>query len=138
MIARTDTALKAILEAEGRTQAWLGRTIGADAAQINRYVHGVHLPGPSTQEAIARALGRPVDVVFPSEPTLLSIALKEQKRDAAFLATHLSARFRTPIYSQQVLSWVRGHAQPDLPTQQAIADVLRRPIDELFLPEVAA
>lgn len=65
MVARIDTRLGQILRAEGRTQSWLARTVGVDRTLINRYVHGIHLPGQDMQAAIASALGRQVVDVFP-------------------------------------------------------------------------
>lgn len=66
MVARIDTELKRILLSEGRSQSWLSRTTGVDRSQINRYVHGIHDPDLRIKKAIAEALGRTVEDVFPA------------------------------------------------------------------------
>ena len=68
MLARTETPLKRLLVAEGRTQAWLGRQVGADQSQVNRWVHGLHEPVQQTKDAISDALGVPTSELWPAEP----------------------------------------------------------------------
>lgn len=65
MLARTETPLKRILEDEGRTQAWLARRLGVKPQQVGIWVHGIYRPLPETQEAIAAALGRTVEELWP-------------------------------------------------------------------------
>ncbi len=63
--AKIDTPLKRILQEEGRRQTWLAAQIGVRPDQLNRWVHGLHEPIDATKQAIAEALGRPVDDLFP-------------------------------------------------------------------------
>lgn len=67
MRARIDTPLRRILREEGRRQDWLADQVGADVYQVSRWVRGVHVPVEATREAIACALGRHVDEIFPGE-----------------------------------------------------------------------
>lgn len=59
--ARIETPLKRILEAEGRSQTWLARTIGVKRQQVWMWVNGIHVPVEPTREAIADALCRHAD-----------------------------------------------------------------------------
>jgi transcriptional regulator with XRE-family HTH domain len=61
-----ETPLKRILREEGRKQAWLAERIGVSATQMSYWVNGLHCP-EEKREAIAAALGRTVDEVFPRE-----------------------------------------------------------------------
>lgn len=63
--ARIETPLQRILQAEGRTQAWLARTLEVDGRQVWVWVHGLHVPEPDTRGAIAQALGRTVQELWP-------------------------------------------------------------------------
>lgn len=65
------TPLRAELDEQGRTQKWLVRELAKagvkiDASQVSDYCGGKHLPQPSTRLAIADALGRHVDDLFPA------------------------------------------------------------------------
>lgn len=60
------TRLGEILDTEGRKQSWLSRVTGIDDSTISRYVYGLHCPDDH-REAIATALRRSVDDVFPPE-----------------------------------------------------------------------
>ena len=60
------TRLGRILRDEGRRQQWLADRIGVDKVTMHHYVHGRHVPD-DRKVAIAEALGRSVDDVFPSE-----------------------------------------------------------------------
>lgn len=53
------------MEDEGRRQSWLARRIGKDQAEVSRYVSRGMLPDEATREAIADALGRSVDELWP-------------------------------------------------------------------------
>jgi lambda repressor-like predicted transcriptional regulator len=59
------TALKRVLLAEGRKQSWLAGQAGIREDQLSRIVNGLHCD-PSTREAIAKALGRSVDELWPA------------------------------------------------------------------------
>lgn len=65
--ARLNTPLKRALAEDGRRQTWLAERLGVDPRQVWGWVHGLHVPGNETQAAIATALGRTVDELFPSE-----------------------------------------------------------------------
>ncbi len=62
------TPLARVLEEEGRKQSWLAERTGIDRGMLNRYVHGLHCP-QDRQQAIAEALGRTVDELFPVQET---------------------------------------------------------------------
>lgn len=64
---RPDTALKRILDEQGRRQDWLAAQLGTDNTVVWRWVHGLHVPVEATRERIAELLGRQVDDVFPPE-----------------------------------------------------------------------
>jgi hypothetical protein len=49
------------------TNRWLGEQIGAHETQVSRWRHGLHVPEQATREAIARALGREVNEIWPVE-----------------------------------------------------------------------
>lgn len=72
--ARIDTPLKRILDDEGRRQTWLAARLSEilkrpiDRSEVNRWVNGVHIPEKATRDAIAEALGRTVDELFPPQP----------------------------------------------------------------------
>jgi len=65
--ARIDTPLRRILREEGRRQNWLALQVGATRQQVWAWVHGLHVPEQPTRDAIARALGRKVDELWPAE-----------------------------------------------------------------------
>lgn len=70
-LARIETPLKRILTEEGRMQSWLADRLSdrlgrhVSRSEVNRWVHGVHVPKQATREAIADVLGRHIDEVFP-------------------------------------------------------------------------
>lgn len=68
MLARAQTPLKTILENEGRTQAWLARSLGAKRQQVGLWVHGIYNPAPETRVQIAELLGRDLHELWP-EPS---------------------------------------------------------------------
>jgi lambda repressor-like predicted transcriptional regulator len=53
--------------AEGRRQSWLARMIGKDQSEVSRIVNRGLLPEPETQQAIADALGRKVEELWPAD-----------------------------------------------------------------------
>ncbi len=61
---RYRTRLDEIMATEGRKQTWLARQVGCSRAQISLIVGGYHADD-ATRRAIAEALGRTVDDVFP-------------------------------------------------------------------------
>jgi hypothetical protein len=63
--ARLNTPLKKVLVCEGRTQAWLARTLDVDARQVWGWVNGLHQPEAAMQHAIASVLGRTVEELWP-------------------------------------------------------------------------
>lgn len=67
MTSRTKpiTPLRAILDEEGRKHIWLANKVGIDKSRLSLIVNGLHVDD-ATQAAIASALGRHVDEVFPS------------------------------------------------------------------------
>jgi DNA-binding transcriptional regulator YdaS (Cro superfamily) len=46
-------------------QLWLAERIGAQPSEVSDWVRGVHVPVPSTRQAIARALGRHESELWP-------------------------------------------------------------------------
>lgn len=60
------TPLRAVLEEEGRRQSWLAAKVGKDPADMSRIVNGL-IPDEATREAIAAALGRQVDELWPTD-----------------------------------------------------------------------
>jgi hypothetical protein len=59
------TPLRQVLDAEGRRQSWLADLVGVDRADMNRAVNrGMHL-GDDKHQAIADALNRRVEELFP-------------------------------------------------------------------------
>ena len=69
---RMDTELRRILEDEGRSQAWLSRRLGVSRQAVGMWVHGIYTPVPETREAIASALRRSVDELWPGHGTASS------------------------------------------------------------------
>jgi len=61
------TRLAEVLADEGRSQRWLASRAGIHESHLSRIVNGLP-PGPDTQAAIAAALDRPVDDLFPDLP----------------------------------------------------------------------
>lgn len=57
--------LKRIMLAEGRRQTWLAEQIGKDPADVNRIINRGLIPTEATQRAIAEALDRTVDELWP-------------------------------------------------------------------------
>lgn len=73
MRARANTPLKQALAVDGRRQDWLAERVGATKQQVWTWVHGLHVPAEPTRRAIACALGREVDELFPvDEPEALA------------------------------------------------------------------
>lgn len=70
MSNKIPTRLKRILKEEGRTQSWLARKVGVHRNTVLQWMHvyGDH-PSDANQRAIADALGRTVDDVFPADTT---------------------------------------------------------------------
>ncbi len=64
-MSRKPTPLKRILQDEGRRQAWLAERAGLDQATLSRIVTGRLVPTDREREAIAKALGRDVDELWP-------------------------------------------------------------------------
>lgn len=60
------TALKRTLQAEGRKQVWLAGQIGKHESEVSRIVNGF-IPDDATRQAIAQALGRTVEELFPAD-----------------------------------------------------------------------
>lgn len=60
------TRLQQILIEEGRRQNWVAERAGISPALMSSYVNGLHAP-QHRREAIAEALQRKVEDVFPSE-----------------------------------------------------------------------
>lgn len=58
------TPLQRVIHEEGRKQRWLAERVGIDEGMLSRYANGLHCP-EHTRAAIAEALGRSVDEVFP-------------------------------------------------------------------------
>lgn len=58
------TRLQEILDSEGRKQSWLADQVGVTRATISLYCNGLHVPD-DRKTAIAEALGRKLDDVFP-------------------------------------------------------------------------
>ncbi|HWT22400.1 MAG TPA: helix-turn-helix transcriptional regulator [Solirubrobacteraceae bacterium] len=65
--ARLNTPLKQALDEDGRRQQWLADRLGVDKRQVWGWVHGLHVPADETQAAIAAALHRDVNELFPPE-----------------------------------------------------------------------
>lgn len=59
------THLKAILEKEGRRQRWLAEATGLSEFRVGRIAGGHSRARVEEAIVIARALGRPVEDVFP-------------------------------------------------------------------------
>jgi plasmid maintenance system antidote protein VapI len=64
MSSGSETELARILRTEGRKQRWLAAETGIHPTSLNHIVHG-RSASDDDALAIARALGRTVDEVFP-------------------------------------------------------------------------
>lgn len=64
--ARLNTPLRQALDADGRRQTWLAEQVGVDPRQVWAWVHGLVVPLPANRAAIALALGRTVEDLFPA------------------------------------------------------------------------
>lgn len=64
-VARIETPLGRVLKEEGRKITWLAERIGSSKQEVGRWVHGLHVPQEATQDAIANALGRTTDELWP-------------------------------------------------------------------------
>lgn len=67
MSHRQETALKQILVSEGRKQVWLCEQTGISETHMSAIVNRGFIPPQHLREAIATALGRTAEDVFPSE-----------------------------------------------------------------------
>ena len=65
MGSRIETPLRRALREDGRKQVWLAERVGATEPLMSRWVHGL-IPPDDKREAIAEALGRNVDELWPS------------------------------------------------------------------------
>lgn len=63
-LARIDTPLKLVLDADGRRQSWLAERLDVDPRQVWGWVHGIHEPADETKARIASLLGRAVQELF--------------------------------------------------------------------------
>lgn len=68
-LARINTPLKQALDADGRRQTWLAEQLGVERRQVWGWVHGLHEPGDETKAAIALALHRSVEELWPTTTT---------------------------------------------------------------------
>lgn len=59
------TPLRRIMEDEGRRQSWLARRVGIDQSELSRIVNRGLIPPEQVRCAIAEALGRTVDELWP-------------------------------------------------------------------------
>lgn len=59
--------LKAYLDEEGLTQAWLARELGVPPTSVSNWVRGGN-PRPETQEKIGKILGVDPILLFPTKP----------------------------------------------------------------------
>lgn len=59
------TPLKAVLEEEGRKQSWLSERTGIPQPRLSQIVNGHWNADEPTRAAIAAALGRHVDELWP-------------------------------------------------------------------------
>lgn len=59
------TPLKRVLQSEGRRQTWLASQIGMDPPTLSRIVTGRLVPTDAERLAIAKALGREVEELWP-------------------------------------------------------------------------
>lgn len=66
--ARLNTPLKQVLAEDGRRQSWLAERLGVDPRQVWGWANGLHVPADETKAAIAAALHRDVESLFPSSP----------------------------------------------------------------------
>jgi hypothetical protein len=64
--------------------------------------------------------------------TALGEHLIQEGRAQTWLAMQLSARLGRPVYRQEVHLWCRGDRMPELATREAIASILKAPVDVLF------
>ena len=59
------TPLKRVMLAEGRRQSWLAERIGKQQSVVSLIINRGLIPDPETRQAIAEALGRKVDELWP-------------------------------------------------------------------------
>lgn len=62
--SRPETPLARVLRKEGRRQSWLADEVGVSRTHMNAVVHGLY-PTPELAVAIAEALGRTVEELWP-------------------------------------------------------------------------
>lgn len=48
-------------------QIWLAKQIGCDPSDVSNYVRGLHVPEKARRDAIALALGRTSDELWPRD-----------------------------------------------------------------------
>ena len=70
MKARISTPLDQEMRSQGRMSQWLADRLGVDASQVSRWRSGMHVPTDATQQAIAEALGRTTDELWPAPATV--------------------------------------------------------------------
>jgi transcriptional regulator with XRE-family HTH domain len=61
------TPLQRIIVEEGRRQSWLAERVGISQSRMSLIVNGLHVDDDNLRTAIAEALRRPVDEIFPPE-----------------------------------------------------------------------
>lgn len=81
-LARIDTPLKLVLEADGRRQNWLAERLDVDSRQVWGWVHGIHEPADATKQRIADLVGRPVAELFPGAGAAHSSAVSTNPTSA--------------------------------------------------------
>lgn len=64
-ITRLETPLRRVLQDQGRRQNWLAEQVGCDPSDMSNYVRGLHVPEETRRVAIAAALGRHPDELWP-------------------------------------------------------------------------
>jgi ribosome-binding protein aMBF1 (putative translation factor) len=66
-VSRNPTVLKRIMDAEGRRQSWLAAKVGQNQSEISKIVKRGLVPDLEVQVAIADALGRKVEELWPAD-----------------------------------------------------------------------
>lgn len=124
------SALEAAMDVSGRTTNDLARAVGVNPATISYLRSGARQPHPESARAIADAMGRPIDELFPDR--------------AANARTPFAAAIATSGFSQGELArqagvgltalktWASGSATPGVEKAEAVARVLGQPVEELF------
>ena len=111
------------------TQQFLAQRAGLSLYTILRVEQGKHPSNERTKEAIANALGYPVDEVFPSWPN----NVREFRQALGWSQERLA---KEAGLSLATLVAVEAHkGRPIKATKKALAAALSRPIDEVFPEE---